>query len=88
MLGKIKHLYQTSNFHPLSPKSMLKLKESPPFESFGPGSIAKITLTWGGGGGGGMGRDRFTFPEKSRFSKQNSQDILSGVVRTIKLNQS
>ena len=80
MLRKIKHLYQISDFHPLSPKSMLKLEESPPCQSLGHGFISKISNIDMGGGGGGNGGDQFTFPEKSRFSEQNSQDILSRVV--------
>ena len=55
---------------------MLKLKESPPCESLGPGSISKINDIDMGGAGG----DQFTFPEKSRCSEQNSQDTLPGVV--------
>ena len=52
MLGKIKHLYQISDFHPLSPKSMLKLEESPPCQSLGHGSISKINNIDMGGTGG------------------------------------
>ena len=55
---------------------MLKLEESPPCQSLGHGSISKINNIDMGGTGG----DQFTFPEKSRFSEQNSQDILSRVV--------
>ena len=42
MLEKIKQLYQISNFHPLSSKSLLKLEDSSACESLGPGSISKI----------------------------------------------
>ena len=73
MLGKIKHLYQISDFRPLSPKSMLKLEESPPCQSLGPGSTSKISNI----DMGGTGADQFTFSEKSRFSEESSLDILS-----------
>ena len=55
---------------------MLKPEESPRCESLVPGSISKINNI----DIGGVGGDQFTFPERSRFSKRNSQDILSGVV--------
>ena len=56
MLGKIKHLYQVRDFHHLSPKSMLKLEDSPACESLGPGSMSKINNIDRGGGGGERGR--------------------------------
>ena len=55
---------------------MLKLEDSSSCESLGPGFISKINNIDMGGAGG----EQSSFPEKSRFSEQNSQDILSGVV--------
>ena len=56
---------------------MLKLEESPPFEYLGPGPSQRlITLTWGE-----QGKTNLLFLKKSKLSEQNSQDILSGVVR-------
>ena len=54
---------------------MLKLEDSAPCESLGPGSISKIdNINMGGSGG-----DQFTLSEKSRNPKQNSQDICPGL---------
>ena len=71
MLGRIKPLYQISDFHPLFPKLMLKLEEN--IWIFGPGSTPKINIIgmrWVGGGGGGGGEtDYFSWEIKAEVLK-------------------
>ena len=62
-------------FSPPLPQINVELEESPPWESLGPGSISKVDNI----DMGGVGGDQLTFSEKSRFSKQNSQDIFPGL---------
>ena len=75
IVEKIKHLYQISDFHPLSKNSMLKLEESPPCEFFGVGSISEFNKIDMGGGGA-----IYFFLRNQGFLSKIYKNVLFGVV--------
>ena len=81
MLGKIKHLYQIGDFHPLSQQALLKFKDSPPCESLGSGFNSKINNN----DMGERGKANLLFLRNQGFLSKIPEIFCSGLSEKLKI---